>query len=401
MNLFNPTGRDIWQDTYKAIDRANYVYDIVPGFFEGNSGNSLRAECLFIRAFGHFHLMQFFALPYDNSTVDNLGVPIRTQGIKTIEQASVTVSRSTVQQVYTKIIEDLRASIPNLPVTRSPYFLNQWAGKALLARVYFQQQNYEQAFAQAQDVIQNSGYSLDRQDFVFLVDDNEGNRKKFRGFELSEVNSRLQVLVRSVDVKYADAELSAYNSSIVSTENIFSLYSPGTAVNRGASYTKSYRTNSNYTPQFQYNQALMSLLAETPSDKRYISWVGVQAGDNNDAGNYIPKFNYDFMHSPVLALNEMYFIAAEAAALKSTPNTELARQYLNLIQERADVPQTSFSLTILRLERRKELLAQGLRLGELKRLRSDNIRGLSWNDERLLFQIPDTESNGNPNIRPN
>lgn len=51
-------------------------------------------------------------------------------------------------------------------------------------------------------------------------------------------------------------------------------------------------------------------------------------------------------------------------------------------------------------ERRLELALQGERLHEMKRLHM-KVKSYDWNSNRLLFQIPDSEQNGNPDIKLN
>ena len=51
-------------------------------------------------------------------------------------------------------------------------------------------------------------------------------------------------------------------------------------------------------------------------------------------------------------------------------------------------------------ERRFELALQGERLFELKRLKQD-VRGEAWDSHKVIFQIPDIEQNGNPDVQMN
>ena len=48
-------------------------------------------------------------------------------------------------------------------------------------------------------------------------------------------------------------------------------------------------------------------------------------------------------------------------------------------------------------ERRLELALEGSRLHDLKRTKSD-VRGLPYNSNKLVWQIPDVEQAGNPDI---
>ncbi|BDD09767.1 hypothetical protein FUAX_21990 [Fulvitalea axinellae] len=393
MNLFNPIGRDIWGQTYQAIDRANYVYDIIPEIFDGDpEGAVLRAECRFVRALGYYHLMQYFALPYDATTLNRPGVPVRLRGTQNIEQAATPVPRSTVQEVYAQIFEDLLAAMNTLPEDND-YYPNKWAAKSFLAKIYFTVGDNANALQYAEDVISNSPYTLDQDNVTFEAP--EADKEKFRGFEYDERDGKLIVTIRNVELKYAAAQFSSYSEDVKTNENIFYLPSISSANNRAGGLTGSYRTNATYTPQFQYTTFLGNLYKAIPTDNR-LTWLGTDAGDNNDVGDFITRYNFDYMNAPIISLNEVYLVASEAAF--SQNERDKARMYLNAIQARTKVPETDVSLELIRQERRKELAFLGYRLTELKRQRSTDIRGVPWDSPDLLFQIPDTEQNGNPDI---
>ena len=107
----------------------------------------------------------------------------------------------------------------------------------------------------------------------------------------------------------------------------------------------------------------------------------------------------------------MKLIRAEAAA--ELGNTTTAFQDINDIRTRAglgEVPAgttTSDLITIIRNERRLELVGEGNRLHELKRQAVRNrpdlkIRGIApWDCNGMVCQIPDNELRGNPDMEPN
>ena len=51
-------------------------------------------------------------------------------------------------------------------------------------------------------------------------------------------------------------------------------------------------------------------------------------------------------------------------------------------------------------ERRLEIALQGERLFELKRIKQ-SVRGEAWDSHKVMFQIPDVEQNGNPDVNMN
>jgi hypothetical protein len=101
------------------------------------------------------------------------------------------------------------------------------------------------------------------------------------------------------------------------------------------------------------------------------------------------------MIAPVICYDEILLIRAEAGL--ATGSGDPAAD-LNAIQARAGVPATAATVDNITAERRKEFSLEGKHFFNLKRLKSNNIHGESWNSSRLIFQIPDIEQNGNPDI---
>jgi hypothetical protein len=178
------------------------------------------------------------------------------------------------------------------------------------------------------------------------------------------------------------------------TEQVFHLVSSAISDNSGSGFTDAYRTDKNDPPGFGPTEKLRSQLQEVATDARGTQIV-LKAGANNIPGVYSTKFNYEYMDAPVVSYNEVLLIRAEAglAVGQGTPDADL-----NAVQTRAGVPTTSATAVSIQKERRKELALEGNYFFELKRIKSSNIRGENWDSKKLIFQIPDIEQNGNPNI---
>ncbi|HYC28212.1 MAG TPA: RagB/SusD family nutrient uptake outer membrane protein, partial [Chitinophagaceae bacterium] len=162
MDLFNPPGRNIWDNTYSAINRANVasssaLADPILASAAPEVANTLKADAAYIRALGHFHLVRLYGLPYSDQhkNVPGMGVPIRKKGTTTITEAFEPVQRSTVEEVYTQVINDLKFAEVNLPATRTwnGGFATQDAARALLAKVYFFKGDMANAIASARPVM--------------------------------------------------------------------------------------------------------------------------------------------------------------------------------------------------------------------------------------------------------
>ena len=100
--------------------------------------------------------------------------------------------------------------------------------------------------------------------------------------------------------------------------------------------------------------------------------------------------------------NKLY---AESLA-KSNGNMNQALNALQKIEKRAygkanttTTDRASF-IKAVQKERRLEIALQGERLFELKRIKQ-SVRGEAWDSHKVMFQIPDVEQNGNPDVNMN
>ncbi len=111
------------------------------------------------------------------------------------------------------------------------------------------------------------------------------------------------------------------------------------------------------------------------------------------------------MDAIVLGYNELLLIYAESLA-ESGGDLDTALNALQQIEKRAyGAPKTTQAdkeaiVKAVQRERRFELALQGERLFELKRLKQ-NVRGEAWDSHKVIFQIPDIEQNGNPDVQMN
>jgi hypothetical protein len=161
-----------WLTTYNNIRNANIVLDRLGVVYNPSSGalelqtipfqiseterKQLASEALFIRAYHYFNLVRLFG-----------GVFLVHKPILATEAKSI--NRSSTDEIYKMIESDLKyasanlsaakfASIPATDIGR----VNQWAAKALLGKVYLTLNRKTDAIPLLQDVITNSGYSLQR-----------------------------------------------------------------------------------------------------------------------------------------------------------------------------------------------------------------------------------------------
>ncbi len=360
MNLFNPIGRDIWRQSYICINRANVVINYLDNDLVSvpPAEKALwKAEARYIRAVCHYHLVQYFGLPYDETKTNSQpGVPLRIEAVLTNEFAATQVPRSSVEEIYNFVISEMLAIEDQLPaIPGSAGRVGKNAATGFLAKVYFRKNDMAKAFEYSNKVVITGTYILDT----------------------------------DWKAKFAHASLGD-----ATTEQVFHLVSSAISDNSGSGFTDAYRTDKNDPPGFGPTEKLRSQLQEVATDARGTQIV-LKAGANNIPGVYSTKFNYEYMDAPVVSYNEVLLIRAEAglAVGQGTPDADL-----NAVQTRAGVPTTSATAVSIQKERRKELALEGNYFFELKRIKSSNIRGENWDSKKLIFQIPDIEQNGNPNI---
>ncbi|WP_276090922.1 RagB/SusD family nutrient uptake outer membrane protein [Pedobacter sp. JY14-1] len=135
-----------WQYAYKRILSANVVLNgiekIKPSEDQKAAWSNVKGSALFFRAFDFYGLTQEYCRAYSGtSAATDPGLPLRLD-----YDVNLKVYRSSLQQTYDQIINDLSASAVLLPDT--PVALTRPSKKAayaLLARTFLAMENYQSA----------------------------------------------------------------------------------------------------------------------------------------------------------------------------------------------------------------------------------------------------------------
>ncbi len=361
-DIFLGTTRSMMDNSFKAVGRANNVLDhlnIIEGLSDSEA-KSMEGEVRFIRALVHFDIVRFFGQAY-GATSDNsqLGIAIRTS------QNTEAVNRSSVQDVYNQVIFDLEEAIKLLPATNDIY-ANSWSAKALLAKVYFQMNDFENSFDYANDVIENGPFTF-------------------------------------------DTDFSARYGYGVSTEIIFGLISTQIdSDNANGGYRSYFRPDpSNLGEAAIYPSGDIVDAFQVEPDSRFAAWFVV--GTNGKT--FCNKYAFDEVYpNPVLHLTEIKLIRAESAI--ENGNNDIGVGDLNDIRFRAgltDISPSSATQALIqrcRSERKKALYFENNNMHELKRQAVRDtpnmlIRNAPWDCNGLVCQLPDNELKGNPEMEPN
>src|SRR6478735_10491849 len=325
-------GQGIWQSAYSTILRAN---NVINSSLEGNENiDQLRGEALAIRGLMYFELIKFFAKPY---TVDPnaLGVPLIL-----VYDPTIKPQRNTVQEVYAQIEKDFTDAANLMTQDKSSGFFTKWAARALLARMYQFKGEWDKALTTAEDVINNSGYSLLTLNDVQSFWQNNTDR-----------SDKLEVLFEVV----FDATNNIGNSSLpyfydqtgygdaLATESLYDLYS-NTDVRKDL----------------------------------FIVGSPIRGADAKVVNKFPNAGSADKDETKVIRMSEVYFIAAEAAYHSNDETTALT--YLNGVATERDPGFAGYSasgqalLDDILLERRKELAFEGHRYWDLVRNNLDVTR---------------------------
>lgn len=423
---------NIFLASYVGIARANVVFsNIRKSQLSEEFKNNIEAEARFLRALFYFNLVRLFG-----------DVPMFLEEVT--DEQDIMIPRTPVARVYEEgIIPDLLFASENLPRSwqgQEIARVNQWAAKALLAKVYItiaSQNNDKGYFQEAREelweIIQNGPFSLEEKyEKLFDVDNSHGKESIFEISYLSgQYFYRFEGIGTGNYIPQRNGIGSYYNLT----------YSPRFQGGVGGEWSfngwgicvpttsNDNRGNGNYavphgtgiTEAFQegdrrkrvtildYYHEADSLYRDTtntfvkPPDynlspynvNKYTAW------ENSDNGEADDNFY-------ILRLADVYLMFAEAENEINNGPTELAYEYLNRVRRRAyglspetpsdiiDYSGLSYTdfLENVYVERRLELAFEGHRWFDLIRRPEKALEILhrqgktNATKERLLLPVP-------------
>ena len=325
-NFYDGKSSSDWEEAYKRILYANVVLDGISTLMLNSAGrplyNSIKGSSLFYRSLDFYNLAQQFCKPYLTTSNSDLGLPLRTSS-----NVNIKIQRSTVENTYSRIIDDLKTSASLLPV-KQQYLTrpSKPAAFALLSRVLLSMGHYDESRKYADSCLYL---------FSNLID-------------YSTLNPA------------APFPIGKYNDEIIYHCTI-------------ASYAAFKNTRLIIDPSFY-----QSFTAEN-NDLRTNIFFTTVAGNKTFKGSYFGSSTF----FGGLATDEIYLNRAECLArqgkltealldlntlLKSRwkKNTDGTSTYVDKIALSKD-----HTLNLILLERRKELCFRGLRWTDLRRLNKE------------------------------
>lgn len=147
---------DDWSRSYTQILYANVALkgleEVPVNSANRDDWNAIKGSALFFRAYAYYNLAQIFAKPYDSATAQNDdGLPWRTD-----PDINVSSPRSSVQVIYTNILQDLDDA-ENLLMPVVQYLRKNRPSKAavlaLKARVFLSMRAYAEAGQAADEAL--------------------------------------------------------------------------------------------------------------------------------------------------------------------------------------------------------------------------------------------------------
>jgi hypothetical protein len=353
-----------WQASYEAIGIINkllaYLPDVKDAEMTEQTRKRIEGEAKFLRGLIFFELTRLYS--YDVSGAGPLSVPVFTEPLSPFD----TPSRSTVEEAYTQIISDLEDAANLLKGINTDNRATDVAAMALLSRVHFYREDWPAVISAADYVI-----------------------GKFEG----KPNGGL-----------ADDVLDCFQTGSPDPEVLFAILS--SAVDDASGTLRSYyrvASNSKFIIPISY---LVKIGAHVATDDDARARVD-HAFVNVEGKVYTKKFDVEYLSVPVIRLAEVYLNRAEARVHQG--NAAGATQDLNVVRERSDAGSYTGSATLAdcETERNVELYLEGDYFHNMKRLKKPNfaydIAGnrYNWDDVKLVFPIPKSQLDVNPNLLQN
>lgn len=364
----NGTTNDLYIEPYIIIMRANVTLEKLSLIATDDKRKNAEGQAKFMRGLCMFELVKMFAQPY-GFTPDNSHPGIV---IKTSSEQELYRSRNTVKETYDQLIADLKSAEQLLPAVNGNY-PTSWAAKAMLARVYFQMNDFTNAYNYANQVISGGPFTFD-------------NTAQF-------VSNRFTIPH--------------------TTEAVWWLVNEPTL---GLSFGPLRNQGTNPFQSLGLPITRSAYLAGTssPDDRRRV-WYKDSLTASGTHVYSITKYNkLTGFELPVIHITELKLIRAESAA-ELNQNLSVAVADINDITNRAyggamaPLPGNATAATVkarVRAERMLEMVFEsGDRLQQIKRIGAKGETSLvgqaPWNCPGFVLQMPSTEVIVNNNFAQN
>lgn len=347
---------------YQNINSANIAIENIPATTISDADKKvLIGQAKFFRAYSYWELVQNFG-----------DVVLYTKPLTTTE---LNVNRASKDDVYKQIVEDLKDAAGKLPVkwtSNNVGRVTSNACKALLARTYLFMQDYKNAYAYADTVIRQGGYTLEP-NFVNIWScaNHNGVESIFEiqtnADQTYSVGNRFSVVTNARGEIWPSTETDKTMDGwgwCVPTSNLERAYKSeadsvrlkSTIIRMGLPVYGDEVDNPKYLFDESKNKSCRTW-------RKFYVPISVRKSLTNKDG-HIP------LNQILIRLGEMYLTRAEAAYFLN--NAGQALTDINTLRARVSLPdKTNLSgndlLQAIWKERRLELAGEGMRLYDLRR----------------------------------
>lgn len=342
-----------WGGVYNSVYKANTILTNISNVQRtvenASQWDNVKGQAHFLRAYALFKASEIWCLAYDeNTSSTDLGLPLRLD-----PDLNISSSRSSNKETYSQIIGDVEKAIELLPI--SPLHVSRAskpAAYAFLSRIYLAMRDYKLALSNANDCLKLSNS---------LIDYN--NLDELSSYPIAKFNK--EVLYHSTSIGFSGVPVDESFAKIDTV--LFGFYND--------------------------------------NDLRKIILYR-----NNEDGSKTFKGSYDGSYTKFygIATDEIYLIRAECyarmgeltEAMSDLNNLLINRYRKGTFQTLTSLNETQI-LSLVLLERRKELVMRGNRWTDIKRLNKEGMNitlkrilngteySLPPNDLRFALPIPE------------
>lgn len=316
----NGMSSESWLKSYQGIAAANQAIagaELVKA--SADLKNPVTAKAHFIRAFYYFHLVrQYGGVPY-------LDAPV------TDAEAAGAISRSSAAEVYANIISDLEFAKTWLPNTQSSRAIPaKSAASAYLALVHLTMGNYQEAFNEAKEVIDNKGvYDLALESNfqnLFDADAIDASKEPIFALDYNNVqapNNAYDQIAPMTGIRGDDRNSGGGWSVAVPTLAVYETW-PAGDYRRAVSLDEEASIGGNVVDYTQFDISGHQHAANRPYIAKYTRFPGAFARGNARATS---------SNISMMRYAEVLLIAAEAAV--EIGDNAAATTYINEVRARA------------------------------------------------------------------
>ena len=374
----------VWNNLYSMIFTANSVVAANDRASEDPTINFYLGQGLAARAFSYFNLVQLYQFNYVGNQ-SQPAVPIVTDE-NSVELADLGgAPRSTVQEVYDLIVADLNDAINYLTIAeeaevlrKDKRYINLAVAYGLRARVHLTMQKWTEA-------------SSDADNAILYSDAEPSEQEDARGpafMSSSEDNWMWGIIISETD-RVVTSGIVNWISHMGSLNYGYANFSGGKQINLSL-----YETISDtdvrkgwWLDQFGESKDLSKEEQETANSYGYKPYTQVKFAPYNNVMENSTNAN----DIPLMRIEEMYLIKAEADAMSGGGNSTLVdfvKTYRDSSYSFSSTNPADIQEEVYR-QRRIELWGEGLNWYDVMRLnKSVDRRGGGFPNATMVFNIP-------------